>query len=265
MFRSKNAVIMSFLQFSGGKFLGNCLSLSKDFCPQDPVAAEYLLDHPTNYDYRLEVVLKTLPPLDNMHHWQTFEHGDRQLYGSAYQNSWLKGIEGSPNNITKNLCNSTMRFLITDHDMEPFGLCKVWPNATIVRLINSRNFQDMCLRKKLLTPLTETPPEFNGNYSVEKYNILRGPSWPTWEEFQLCGYDVTKCNALDPGIVEEIGRFYRVHSLQNQVILYDVDQNYFDTDAFLRSMKNLYEKFGLTDFDADLIGLFYRKYIGLHL
>lgn len=55
VFNTKNAVIMAFLPFAGGKFLGNCLSLSKDFCLQDPLAAEYLLQNPTDYDYRLEI------------------------------------------------------------------------------------------------------------------------------------------------------------------------------------------------------------------
>ena len=264
VFNSKNAVIMSFLPFSGGKFLGNCLSLSKDFCPQDPVAAEHLLKNPTDYDYRLEVVLKTLPPLDKMHLWRNFEHGDGQLYGDVYHHSWIQGTKGYPNNITKKLCDSTMRFLITDHAMEPLGLCKVWSNATVVRLINSRKFQDICLRKKRPYPPRYNPPRLCRDYCVEKYNMLRGSSWPDWEEFQRHGYDVTKFDALHQSIVEEIGQFYRVHLIQNQVIIYDVDQSYFDTEAFLNSMKNLYEHFGLTDFSPELVSFFYKKYMSLH-
>ena len=81
VFSSKIAVIMSFLPFAGGRFLGNCLSLSKDFCPQNSIAAEYLLKKPTDYDYRLVTVLKTLPPPDQMHLWQYFENKDQHLYG----------------------------------------------------------------------------------------------------------------------------------------------------------------------------------------
>lgn len=266
VFDSKNAVVMSFLPFSGGKFLGNCLSLSKNICPQDPLAAEYLLHHPTDYDYRLATVLKTLPSPDQMHLWRDFEYGDEQLYGGdVYWKFWPQGIKGSLNDITKKLCNSTMRFFITDHTMEPFGLCQVWQNATVVRLINSRRFQDICLRKKRSSPPMFKPPKCNRYYSVEKYNSLRGASWPDWEAFQQGGYDATKCGVLDHDTIEEIGQFYRSHKLQNQVILYDVDQSYFDIDAFLTSVKSLYESFGLTDFSPDLISLFYKKYISLHL
>lgn len=265
VFSSKNAVIMSYFPFSGGKFLGNCLSLSKDFCPQDPLAAEYLLQNPTDYDYRLQVVLKTLPPPDKMHLWQTFEHGDERLYGSSvYWDAWSEGIKGTPNDITKKLCDSKMRFLLTEHTMEPFGLCKVWPNATLIRLVNFRNFQDICLRKKRPFPPRYNPPRFLRYYCMENYNRLRGPDWPDWEEFQQCGYDVKKCHALDQATIKKIGRIYRVHLLQNQVIIYDVDQSYFDADAFINSMRRLYEKFGLTDFSADLISFFYKKYISLH-
>lgn len=267
IFNSKNAVIMCFLPFAGGRFLGNCLSLSKDFCPQNLLAAEHLLLNPTDYDYRLEVVLKTLPPPDKVHLWQRFEYRDQHLYGVDCFRRWMAGIKWIPNSITTKLCESTMRFLLNDHTMEPFGLCKVWQNATLVRMVNSYNFQGISLRKKEpadVTVRTDDPLWFNGNYMMEKYNLKRGPSWPDWETFQRCAYDVTKCEALDQDTIEQIGQYYRCHMLQNQVLIYDVDQSYFDADAFLNSMRNLYQDFGLTDFSPDLISVFYKKYISLH-
>jgi hypothetical protein len=51
-YQSTNPIIMSFPSFTGGKFISNCLSLSKYACPQDPEAAEYLLKNQNDYDYR---------------------------------------------------------------------------------------------------------------------------------------------------------------------------------------------------------------------
>lgn len=263
VFDSKNPVVISFGPFAGGRFLGNCLSLSKDFCPQNPLAAEYLLQHPTDYDYRLEVVLKSLPPPDKVHLWQKFEYRDQQLYGLRHFGFWIQGLKYKPNDITRKLCESTMRFLLNDHTMEPMGLCKVWTNATVVRLINSRRFQDISVHKKQSTTETDVS-QFSGYYCVEKYNMVRSPQWPDWEEFQQCGYDVTKCRVSDQATIEQIGEFYRVHTLKNQVIIYDVDQSYFDPETFIHSMKSLYQNFGLIDFSLDLISLFYKKYISLH-
>ena len=267
IFESKKALILSFLPFTGGRFLGNCLALSKDVCPQNPQAAEHLLNHPTDYDYRLEVVLKTLPSPDNMHRWQYFEHRDQNLYGRGCFNMWMQGFRGKANYITERICHSDMHFLINDHSMRPFGLCKVWPNATIVCLINASKFQDISLRKKQPadTPIrVDDPFWFNGPFMYEKYTAVRGPGWPDWEVFQQSGYDVTKLGDLDQGVVEQIGRYYPLHRLQNEVIIYDVDNSYFDTDAFLLSVKSLYQKLGLTDFSAKLVQQFYQKYASLH-
>lgn len=263
IFESHNASMISFLPFSGGKFLSNCLSLSRHCCPQDPAAAEYLLECPNDYDRRLEIVLKTLPSTDQMIDWRSFEYGDHQLYGDAFF-SWLSGVAVEPNDITKKLCHSEMRFFITDHSMQPINLCQIWKNSVIIRLINSRTFQDLCLIKKnggTPTDMTQT----NGNYCVEKYDTLRGLDWPSWQQFQSSGYDIRKCGIFDQEIINEIGKFYTLHTIQNQVIMYDVDQNYFDKDKFSVSMRNLYDNLGPTDFSSDLVEFFYTKYMSLHL
>lgn len=262
-FETQNATVLSFPAHSGGKFLSNCLSLSQNCCPQDPDAAEYLLEFPDDYESRLRMVLKTLPPPDQMLRWTSFEYGDSQLYGRAYQ-SWLDGVVAEPNAITKKLCDSNMRFFIVDHSMEPINLCKVWKQATVIRLINFPKFRKLAWLKKQGS-VPKKSVRIDSNYCIEKYNILRGQDWPTWEQFQRSGYDISKCNISDQKIIDEMSMYYQSQKIPNRVVIYDVDTNYFDKNNFLKSMENLYDDLGLTDFSFDLTEVFYDKYISLHL
>jgi hypothetical protein len=263
-FNSTNATIISFPAFAGGKFLSNCLALSKDACPQDSNTAEYLLQFPDDYNRRMAAILQTLPTSDQMKKWRSFEFGDRQLYGDAAFSNWLQGTAGQVNNITQQLCNSNMKFFISDHSMEPSKLITVWNNATVVKLINSEKFQSIAMRKKH-TEVVSDLSQINGNYCRQKYNLLKGKSWPTWTEFDLQGYDVSKCNKVSNRVRYEIEQFYPLPTSRNPVILFNMDSCIFELDKFLSAVQDLYLKLNLLDFQSDLVEQFYKKYISLHI
>lgn len=263
IFQTDNVVILSFLPFAGGKFLSNCLSLSKHACPQDPVAANHLLSYPEDYDFRLQTVLRTLPPMDQLKDWRNFEFGDYQLFGHGVD-AWRTGIPQTPNDITQRLCQSKMKFFMINHTMNPHGLLSVWPNSTILRLINFRQFQALSIARKSST-IPEDISAVNGNYCAEKYELLRGNDWPSWQEFESKGYDITKFTGLDTAIIEEISTFYHLNQVENQVLLFDVDRCYFDQSQFIAAMQDLYNALKLSDFQLDLIELFYKKYMALHI
>lgn len=262
IFQTKNATILSYVPYSGGKFLSNCLSLSKHACPQDPFTAEYLLNHPDDYEYRLQSVLKTLPPHDKLLQWRSYEFGDIKLYGSAFV-SWNSGQIGDVNRLTMDLCRSHMKFFICNHAMDPSNLVKIWNNATVVRLINVSRFQKICLAKKNSEHI-DNISEISGNFCQEKYEQLKGNDWPSWNKFEGVGYDVRYIADVDDTICQEIGKFYPLHHCKNPVTLYNVDSNYFETDKFLLSIKELYQKLNLNDFNPDLVKYFYTKYMELH-
>ena len=69
-YNSHNPVIIQFPRFAGGKFISNCLALSKYAVPQDAATARYLLDNPTDYNYRFARVNDTLPKtVGKMKNW----------------------------------------------------------------------------------------------------------------------------------------------------------------------------------------------------
>ena len=90
-FNSDNPIIIQFPRFAGGKFISNCLSLSKHAVPQDKKLAEYLLLHPDDYQFRFDNLVKTLPPPHDMINWiAQYELGDNQLFGSTHLD-WRNG------------------------------------------------------------------------------------------------------------------------------------------------------------------------------
>lgn len=260
-FQTQNATVLSFVPYTGGKFLSNCLALSRYACPQHTLAADYLLRHPDDYDFRLRIVSESLPPPDKMISWRDFEYGDQQIYGHAF-GAWIAGVAAEPNDITKKLCISDMRFFVTNHGVAPINLGRIWKNATIIKLINSRKFQDLCLSKKVEKPKTDRS-QYNGNYCEEKYSILRDPDWPSWQEFEKSGHDVRNFPTLNTRTSEKIAEFYHLLPANNQVLLFDVD-SYFDIHRFMRSIKQLYQNLNFTDFQPDLVEYFYKQYADLH-
>jgi hypothetical protein len=49
-----------------------------------------------------------------------------------------------------------------------------------------------------------------------------------------------------------------------EIIHFDVDSAYYDKNAFLDAVKELYQQLGLTDFNKDLVEPFYLAYAQLH-
>lgn len=262
-FQTTNAVILSYLPFAGGKFLSNCLALSKHACPQDLSAAEYLLESPDDYDFRLKTVLRSLPPRDQLKLWKNFEFGDRNLFGQAVDH-WCRGQSHESNEITQRLSRSGMKFFLVNHSMDASDLLKVWTQATIIRFINFRKFQDLSISIKNQT-IPQDRFSISGNYCQEKYELLRGPDWPDWQSFEQHGYDAKQLTSLDIAVQQEISTFYRLHHMKNQVLLFNVDQCYLNQDQFMPAVKELYQQLKFTDFQPELVEFFYNKYMALHI
>ena len=247
----------------GGKFLINCLCLSKHACPQDQTAAMYLLSHPQDYEYRLAAVIKTLPDKSSMRQWRRFEFGDTQLFGPEHLERVGSRIQNFVlNDVTKILCLSQLKFFICDHSMYPTDLLQIWPKATHIKLINGEKFQSVALELKHCNIPDRSL--VNGNYCREKFSLLKGDDWPEWEVFMKSGYDVSKLDHIDAIVSEEIEQFYPLINATNPVLLFDVDQCYFDKTVFLKSIHKLYCDLGFDDFQSDLVEFFYQKYISLH-
>ena len=258
-------IIMSYPRFAGGKFLSNCLSLSKFCCPQDPVSAEYLLDFPDDYEYRLRSVMKTIPlHRTEMTKWiEKYEFGDTQLYHRAI-NRWQNGVNCQPNDLVGRLLRSEFKLFLTAHggDTHVRNLLKIWPNSTIIKLINHVKFSE--ISQKLKSTDNKTLEDHAGNYCKQKYQLLAGGDWPSWEEFESVGYDVRKLLNYRE-VADEILSFYNWKNIDNTTFLFDVDRVIFNRTKFLEAMEQLYRQLNFTDFDPELVGKFWQSYMSLHV
>lgn len=264
-FSCAGATLLQFPAFAGGKFISNCLSLSRGCVPQDKETAKRLIQTPDDYDYRSAVVLSTLPPDQNeMSQWRNrFELGDDSIYGLKSLLTWSSGQADATNDpeFMADLTASGMKFFITAHDgaLQVLKLLQIWPRASVIKLTNFYDFQQRAI---LLKNNSAVDP--NGDYSQHKYEILAGGDWPAWNDFMTAGFDSSKFPGLDDHIRSEIDGFYPWPQITNPVHCFDMDNNIWQWDRFCPALEVLYQQLGLDDFRADLIRPFWQKYRDLH-
>lgn len=257
-------VIISYPRFAGGKFISNCLSLSRHCCPQDPRTATQLLIDPTDYNFRLRQVMTTLPESkNNMVDWiAKYEFGDMQLYGPV-NNQWRSGIASPPGKLIQQLIDQRLRLFLMAHggDQSVKNLLTAWPGSTVIKLINHVKFSE--ISKNLKSNDAISLDSHAGNYCKKKYQELSGKSWPTWERFESVGYNIRKLPEYSD-VSDEISQFYNWDNIDDNSVLFDVDNSIFEKTAFLTNMEKLYVNIGLDDFDPELIEKFWQAYIALH-
>jgi hypothetical protein len=262
---NSNFIIMNFPRFAGGKFISNCLSLSRYCCPQSPVIAKHLITNPSDYKYRLEGILTTLPPTQNeMINWiQRYEFGDTQFYGPSVS-LWQQGLPAEISTSVRKVLNANMSVFLTAHggDATVRNLLNVCTDATIIKLINHVEFSGISQRLKSADK--KSLEEFAGNYCEVKYNILAGPDWPSWKEFESVGYDIQQLTGYE-GVADEILSFYNWKDIKNTTFLFDIDNSIFSRTKFLSAMEELYMQLGFFDFNSILVEKFWQSYIDLHI
>jgi hypothetical protein len=232
---SRDLVVM-FPSYAGGKFISNCLCLSRQFVPADKNFDLGLVD---NYDYRLEFVSKTLPPKTDMNHWLKFEFGEHNQKSEFYRHAKKLGL----------------RCTRTSHGFD-LGLLNSWDPCDILKLTNYEKFRSLAYQLK------RTNRDYVDEDAEYRYNELKGESWPTYEEFSAVGFDTRKIRS-DDGVKADINKFYPLGTIDNKTYLYN-QNTIFDKTEFLNEMKKLYLELGLEDFDEEITCIFYTRYATLH-
>ena len=261
-FQSDRAIVLHYPRYAGGKFIGNCLSLSRHACAQHSALAQHLLTDPTDYQYKFDTVMKTLPPSDDVHSWiNNYELGELDLFGPAYF-EWINGVPSTDSTlIAAALSQSQIHFLLVGHPGQEANLLKIWPQATLITLINHDKFRSISKQLKSMYD----DKNHCGNNCKEQYKILAGDDWPTWQEFESSGYDVRQfAQSCPSAVIEEMFEYYPKYQTHN-IITFDIDNCMFDKHKFLTSMRRLYQLLGFDDFDSKLIGEFWQAYINLHV
>lgn len=271
--QSKNLIIVNYCPFAGGNFIINCLSLSKHALMRTAEFAPYLLDQPDDYETRIALALKSLPPKTEMHKWTLgYEYNDISMFGKSDWGMQPTDLE-SPK-FLKDAILKNMDFFISSHGGGTERIKKIlkfWPDAKLLHLINADNFWKIAynLKRRLADEIYVSMKSLAGNLCQESYNAIAGPSWPSWDLFQRCNYNVEQVKnkiPLLPNIENEITEYYAWNQLSSTpTFSFDIDSNIFNKENFLSAMQRLYEELGYDDFNPELVGKYWQAYMSLHI
>jgi len=281
-FNANNLIVVWYPQYAGGKFIMNCLSLSRHCVPLDTEMCKHLLDYPTDYKYRLSKILNTLPSKDNMSDWLKYEFSIAGFYeampsGVGSESELLAFMRMHSGNVRDTGLDQHIIQLI-DKNMNFFAECRgdgklieqyvsLWPNIKIINLINVEKFQALAASKKQKNSIKRPLSYYCGNECREKYDSLKGKDWPTWEIFEKNNYNIDKVAKyvkMHNKVITEIKEFYHWHTISNPIFNFNVDETYFDKDKFFTQIQKLYDWLGYDDFNETLLLQYYTAYIDLH-
>lgn len=216
---------------AGGKFLMNCLALSRHavFQDQSLVYKEFYLENKHKeifYNFKFASAMKSLPVKSELKNWMYYEY-DIDLFNWEASDSWHKKLtNNSVSNEVKILSNHNKNFFLVAHDVEKLKkIINYFPNTKILLIKNFLDFMLLCNTLKFSPPMPR-----------------KGKIW--WKNY---GY-------------KEF-----INSFSNYKIDYTVNYEYiFDEEKFLYQIENLYNQLGYDDFNKNMVTKFYRAYIELH-
>ena len=223
-------IILIYPKYVGGKFISNCLALSKNCVVQDEKIAKMDLKLNSEslryYDFKLQTVMKSLPNKGDLKKWGEYEYGCEELYGideQTYKQSSIKKLKDIVDNIKiLSILKDKKESCLIAHDYRTaMKYLLVHRDAKIIEFRNFDKFRDLALSLK-----SDTKPD--------GYDLSRTYHYKDQEFFKLDSYMI------------------------------DVDSTFFDQLNFTEMMKNLYDYLGFEDFNEVLLYSFYSAYMELH-
>lgn len=228
-FLTPNVILTYYPSFAGGKFIINCLALSKYCIISDPRYASqdmlYTVFDNAYYRFKINAIMSSLPQEEDKTEWRSFEFREWQFAGINNNEYGERSVESLKShkftNMLEQAVNSGRYHCFVSHYYNvTIGFKQVWPNAKIVSLVNWTKFVKLAGAFK--APSSE---------DVDKHldYLLDFPSTLPWPS-----------------------------------LIYDVDHSIFSKENHLRAIETLYQSLGWDDFNPDLVGQYYDEYRYLH-
>jgi hypothetical protein len=275
-----NLVIVGYPQYTGGKFLMNCLSMSRHAIPPDRDAYEHLIENQDDYEFRRKFALNTLPLENEMNKWLRFEANCSTFLSPTSSGNFINDItiilndllNGTAHIQTYEMLDSIRRKKLTIFSETPsyefqnlIPYYKIFPKFKLIQFINFNKFYNIASKKKNINHNNLSAIDKFGNYCKEKYDILKGEAWPEWNKFE-CNYYNPRWLKKNQDIILEMEKFYVgwPDLSLNKLKQFNVDKLYFNKDNFLIKMKQLYTWLDFDDYNSELISEYYESYIALH-
>lgn len=227
-------ILLVYPKYVGGKFISNCLALSKHCVVQEKTLAEKDLSFTSTdenyYQFKLRAILKSLPSSKSLvRQWARYEFGCAELYGIDEEFYREKSIAEIKQHIGSSEIFEKLKDrnpCIVTHDYQTLlKYTYVFKDAQIIEFENFDKFRRLAALKK------DPNPKHVGD-----------DDYVTGENFYY-----------------NMKNFYQFDSFT-----IDVDRTFFDWEEFNQMMRSLYEYLKFDDYQEDLIKQFYEAYIALH-
>jgi hypothetical protein len=225
---TNHIVFAAYSAYAGGKFLINCLGLSNGAVLQDATLAEKQLDGLLTPEMKFNELMSRLDNVGSQ--WLDIGLGCALLFG--------EDINNPDKPVVGRLTNSDKLFFVVRHSIAELekGL-DTWTTPKLIMFKNGANFARWRWGDVDNPLFTERLPDHLKHMTPD--DML----------------DVI----VNQAIAEEQNNQVFARLFPN-AFTWDSD-DYFDKTKFLASMRTCYEFFNLTDFNEDLIGPFYDKYM----
>lgn len=275
-------IVAYYPQMSGGKFILNCLGLSRHMVLQDADLAKQQLSGNLKPIQKLRLLLDRLDQTEARltsgpcaDAWQDLRLGCAYLFGDdAFRRPQVAGFDLRHckfNPVINHLTHSDLYFACVAHDiMTLHYILERWPCARVIRLVNGHNFQ------------TYFRPNFSLNHHQVNWQRLRGPDWPLNHPTNLDQYqsmssmvhqELCTLGAWDyfaspllwakdqDWLLKQEEHHYQSVTAGHDSCIWDVDNYTVDHDMMLCHLEKLYLWLGLDDFDPVLCSQFHTQYI----
>jgi hypothetical protein len=227
-------ILLVYPKFVGGKFISNCLALSRHCVVQHRQLAIMDINLGANgfnekyYKFKLDAVMRTLPIKQDIAQWAKYEYGCDKLYGineSFYKEHSISEIKNKiqDNDIFNKLSDNHRESCLIAHDYRTLmKYLLVWPKSSIIEFTDYDKFKAVATKLK------------NGVIDAE---------YKQADEYYRQDQD-----------------FFKIDS---KAIL-AMDQILTSKESFLSSIERVYKNIGFDDFNPTLISTFYLAYMDLH-
>jgi hypothetical protein len=280
-FDTDRLIIIYFPECAGGKFLSNCLSLSRHAVAQN----KWVAAHDLSYTgYNIETFLKNeFKSIQDK--YEIFSGSDWPTY-SDFINSNLTADFPFKNEIFSKLTRYKHAWETLDYyEFKLQSVMESLPDAENVKNwlqyeygehiffeLNNHKYTELSAEEiklypfnQIISAITDTDKYFflgaHGKVFLDAYLKV----WPNAKIINFVNYKKFQKLSLklkDP--THELTDTEQLTELKNYTLNFDVDNTYFDKESFLLAIKKLYLDLDMDDFNKDLVEEFYTAYIKLH-
>lgn len=256
-----NHVIFYYPQYTGGKFLMNCLALSGQAVLQDEKLAKLDLDGNLNLKDKFNLLMHRLSQeTAEKGKWTDLGLGDIQLFGIDMNKYSEKIFKNG------HIINPVISRLSTEQTKLFFSAChlnsnletmkRIFKNSKVVQFTNFNNF---------LIKRGYKNPSFIDVQTKKYWDDVSGKDWhfpTTLTEFKSSNY-YNEINSQFPDLHFQITKSFELEKVNFELIgdyIWDCD-DFFVERKFIESIQDLYNYFSLGKINEYYITEFYRAWI----